>query len=82
MAESIAAPGFPVADVDAPQAFLDDQNSVADARINRVQRHHRMSGGLAFGSDVFAQHDPRVIVPRVLLRGDDVSQDFGENHFS
>jgi hypothetical protein len=30
---------------------------------------------------VFAQHYPRVVIARVLLRGDDVSQDLCENHF-
>ena len=61
--------------------LLDDQDRVADAGVYRIQGYQRLSGGFAFGGDVLAQHDPRVIVTRVFLRSHHIPQDFGENHF-
>src|SRR6185437_12430638 len=60
--------------------FLDDQNRVANTRINRIKRQHGVTRLVTFRCDLLAQHHARVLVAPVLLRGHDVSNYARENH--
>src|SRR5713226_1419144 len=65
--------GFSGRDGGRAPPFLHDQNRVAHSGINRIKREHGVARGLAFGSDLLAEHHARVLVARILLRGHDVS---------
>src|SRR5207247_7014408 len=63
------------------QTLLNDDSRIADSGVHGIQRQNGMTGRVAFGGDLFAEHQARIFVAHILFCGDDVAYDFGQNHF-
>src|SRR5436189_161867 len=62
------------------ESFLNRKHAIADTGIDRIQRHKRITGGFILEVQRLDEQDFLTLMAGIFLRGDDLSDDSGENH--